>query len=132
MSEKDLIERAHNDERTRRLLNQIVKRALFSRLQPTGVELHIRPHLRPHTWVFLYQRDNHKEPIIRLGIVFHTWDRARYNMLRFTAHTKAGGEVTTSGRLTVLDNGDTGIIIDVRWPWVTLLKKFKGLSAGDL
>ena len=127
MSDKDLneknIERACQDEITRRAIYKIIGQAPAKLVQPS---------MRPHTWVFLYQRHNRKEPIIHLGIVFHTWDRAKYNMLRFTVHNKAGKEITTSGRITVLDNGDTGIILDVRWPWVTMMKKFKGLSAGDL
>ncbi len=93
----------------------------------------MRPHMRPHTWVFLRQKDNPQDPVICLGIVFHTWDRAKYNMIRFTAHSKTTArEITTSGRLTILDNGETGIVIDKRWPWKTLMKEFRGLSAGDL
>ena len=135
MSDKDLneknIERACQDEQTRRILNQVINRQLFCPSQhifKTGPV-----HLRPHTWVFLRQRDNRKEPITCLGIVFETWDRARFNMIRFTYRSKTDdSEITTSGRLTLLDNGETGIVLDVRWPWTTMLKKFRGLSAGNL
>lgn len=127
MSDKDLneknIEKACQDETTRRMLYKIIGK------RPGAL---VRPPLRPHTWVFLRQRNNRKEPVFCLGICFHTWDRAKYNMVRFTAHDRAGKEITTSGRLTILDNGETGLIIDKRWPWTTLLKEFKGLSAGDL
>jgi len=127
MGDKDLteknIERACNDERTRRLINQIIGR-------PSAKP--VRPHMRPHTWVFLLQKHNHKEPVICLGVVFNSWDRAKYNMLRFVIHAKTNREMTTVGRLTILDNGETGIVLDVRWPWTVLCKHFRGLSAGDL
>ena len=127
MSDKDLseknIERICNNERTRRLISQIIGKP------PAKL---VRPNMRPHTWVFLLRKDNRKMPITCLGIVFHTWDRAKYNMIRFTAPADNGIEVVASGRLTVLDNGETGIVLNERWPWTTLLKKFRGLSAGDL
>jgi len=128
MSDKDLneknVERACQDELTRRLLYDIIGKP--------PAEL-MRPHMRPHTWVFLRQKNNREEPVFCLGVVFHTWDRVKYNMVRFTAHSKTTDrEITTSGRLTTLDNGETGLIIDKRWPWKTLLKEFRGLSAGDL
>lgn len=88
------------------------------------------PHMRPHTWVFLRQTGM-TPPAIALGVIFHTWPRKKFNMVRFTAHTPSG-EVKTSGCLTPLDNGEVGLILDVRWPWKTLLKKYKGLSAGNL
>lgn len=126
MGDKDLneknVEKACWDEITRRRIYEIIGKA------PAKL---MRPHMRPHTWVFLRQKDNKEEPVICLGVVFNTWDRAKFNMIRFTAHQKAE-EISTSGRLTVLDNGETGIILDVRWPWTTLLKEFRGLSAGDL
>lgn len=90
------------------------------------------PALRPHTWIFLRQPGNEEDPAICLGIVFKVWPMRKYNMVRFTAHTHTGKEIKTAGRLTVLDNGAAGLIIDVRWPWDTLLKQYKGLSAGDL
>jgi len=92
----------------------------------------IQPHMRPHTWVFLRQDDNHDEPIICLGIVFHEWTRNKYNMVNFTSHTATGKEIKTSGLLTKLDNGGTGLVLQTRWPWGALLREYKGLSAGDL
>lgn len=116
-----------------KLIKEEQQRANLHLMVRRAVAKPMRPHMRPHTWVFLRQKDNPKDPVICLGIVFHTWDRAKYNMVRFTAHdTNSTREITTSGRLTVLDNGEIGIIIDKRWPWTTLLKEFRGLSAGDL
>ena len=128
MSDRDLneknIERACNDELTRRLLNQIIGKP------PAKL---MRPDMRPHTWVFLRDKADKEEPVTCLGVVFKVWDRAKFNMIRFTAHTHTGKEIKTSGLLTILDNGqDRGLILDVRWPWTTLLKEFKGLSAGNL
>lgn len=135
MSDKDLneknIEKSCQDEMTRRLLNQVVNRAMFLPEGQHGM-LQKSLHLRPHTWVFLRQKHNLKTPVICLGIVFNTWDRAKFNMLRFTGNHRDGTPVATSGRITVLDNGEIGIVIDARWAWTTLLKKFKGLSAGNL
>ena len=91
----------------------------------------VRPHMRPHTWVFLRQRDS-DEPIICLGIVFHEWPRNKYNMVNFSSHTHTGKELKTSGLLAKLDNGGIGLVIKVRWPWGALLREYKGLSAGDL
>jgi len=92
----------------------------------------VQPHMRPHTWVFLRQEDNEDEPIICLGIVFKKWPRNKYNMINFSSHTNTGKEIKTSGLLTKLDNGQDGLVIKVRWPWGSLLKEYKGLSAGDL
>ncbi len=111
-------------------------RALKTRLMIGRFASHLnKPHapaLRPHTWVFLRQHGNEKDPAICLGIVFHVWAMRKFNMVRFTAHTHTGKEVKTSGLLTKLDNGEDGLVLDVRWPWETLLREFKGLSAGDL
>ena len=130
MANKDLneknIEKACNDELNRRAIVKLKDR-LFGVIPAKPM----RPHMRPHTWVFLRQKDNKENPVICLGIVFNTWDRAKFNMIKFTAHQDSE-EVSTSGRLTVLDNGETGIVLDVRWPWTSLLKRFRGLSAGDL
>lgn len=106
-------------------------RQLRLRLLVNRKRLHA-PALRPHTWIFLRQAGNEKEPVICLGIVFHVWPIQKYNMVRFTAHTNTGKDVKTSGRLTKLDNGGDGMVLDVRWPWMTLLKEFKGLSAGNI
>jgi len=92
----------------------------------------MQPHMRPHTWVFLRQEDNHEEPIINLGIVFHEWPINKYNMVNFTSHTATGKELKTSGLLTKLDNGQIGLVLQTRWPWGSLLREYKGLSAGDL
>ena len=120
------IEHEKQRQRTRYMVGRIIAGAAVG-----DADL-VRPHMRPHTLVFLRQKDNGKVSVIPLGIVFKTWDRAKFNMIRFTAQTYAGKEVATSGRLTVLENGENGIVLDVRWPWTTLLKEFKGLSAGDL
>ncbi len=106
-------------------------RALRIRLMANRKQLHA-PTLRPHTWVFLRQPGDEKDPAICLGIVFHVWVMRKYNMVRFTAHTHTGKEVKTSGLLTKLDNGEDGLVLDVRWPWETLLNEYKGLSAGNL
>ncbi len=91
----------------------------------------VRPDMRPHTWVFLRQNDE-DPPAICLGIVFHVWATNKYNMVKFVAHNPTGQEIVTRGRLVALDNGSTGLIVDKRWAWNSLLKRFKGLSAGDL
>ncbi len=91
----------------------------------------MQPHMRPHTWIFLRQKDD-DEPIICLGIVFHEWPRSKYNMVNFTSHTHTGKELKTSGLLTKLDNGQIGLVLQTRWPWGALLREYKGLSAGDL
>ncbi len=104
-------------------------RRLRIRLIANRKQLHA-PALRPHTWIFL--RDNDGESVLCLGIVFHVWPRNKYNMIRFTAKTDAGMDISTSGRLTKLDNGKDGLVLDLRWPWETLLKQYKGLSAGNL
>ena len=126
MSNKDLneknVERICQDEITRRMLYKVIGQLPAELMRP----------LRPHTWIFMRQRNNRKEPVICLGIVFNTWDRSKFNMLRFTANRPDGTPVTTSGRFTVLDNGERGLVIDVRWAWNTLLKKYRGLSAGNL
>jgi len=93
---------------------------------------HMRPHMRPHTWVFMRQEDNKEDPVTCLGIVFHEWPRKKYNMINFTSHTHSGKELKTSGLLTLLDNGHAGLVLQVRWPWGAMLKQYKGLSAGDL
>lgn len=92
----------------------------------------MQPHMRPHTWVFLRQEDNDEDPIICLGIVFHVWPRKKYNMINFSSHTNTGKEIKTSGLLTKLDTGAAGLVLKVRWPWGSLLREYKGLSAGDL
>lgn len=111
-------------------------RQLKTRLMIGRFASHVRtphaPALRPHTWVFLRQPGNEEDPAICLGIVFHVWVMRKYNMVRFTAHTHTGKEVKTSGLLTKLDNGQDGLVLDVRWPWETLLAEYKGLSAGNL
>ncbi len=106
-------------------------RQLRIRLLVNRKHLHA-PALRPHTWVFLRQTKDEVEDAICLGIVFKVWPTKKYNMVRFTAHTTTGKEVKTSGRLTKISNGQDGLILDVRWPWETLLKEHKGLSAGNL
>ncbi len=105
-------------------------RQLRIRLMANRKRLHA-PALRPHTWIFLRQGDGDEDAIC-LGIVFHVWAIKKYNMVRFTGHTNTGKEVKTSGRLTKISNGEDGLILDVRWPWGTMLKQYKGLSAGDL
>ena len=74
MSDRDLneknIERACNDELTRRLLNQIIGKP------PAKL---MRPDMRPHTWVFLRDKADKEEPVTCLGIVFKVWDRAKFN-----------------------------------------------------
>lgn len=127
MSDKDLneknVERICNDELTRRAIVKIIG------ARPAEL---MQPDMRPHTWIFLRQ-DNKQVPVICLGIVFNTWPMNKFNMVRFTAHDRASDkEVTTSGRLTKLDNGADGLVLDVRWPWMTMMKKYRGLSAGDL
>jgi hypothetical protein len=114
------------DARTKLMFRRIINGAWPGKLQRM-----VRPHMRPHTWVFLRQRDV-DEPIINLGIVFHEWPRNKYNMINFTSHTATGKELKTSGLLTQLDNGQTGLVLQVRWPWGAMLREYKGLSAGDL
>lgn len=116
---------ANNQERPK--LSETV---IFIRAIMLGKEQHA-PVLRPHTWVFLRQKDNRKEPVIRLGIVFNTWPR-KFNMLCFRVKTNVGDPVEARGRFTVLDNGETGLILDHRWCWDSLLHQYKGLSAGNL
>jgi len=115
------------DARTRLQIKRIIDRVSN---QSTKIHV-IQPHMRPHTWVFLRQDDNN-DPIICLGIVFKEWARNKYNMVKFTSQTAERKELKTSGLLTKLDNGDTGLILTVRWPWGALLREYKGLSAGDL
>jgi len=90
-----------------------------------------RPNMRPHTWVFLQSDLADPASIICLGIVFTTWSLKKYNAVNF--HAELNGEaITSSGRLTVLSNDQEGIIISERWCWESLLKEFKGLSAGNI
>jgi len=103
---------------------------LYIRALMLGKVLHA-PVLRPHTWVFLRQRDNPKEPVIHLGIVFHTWPR-KFNMLRFTTETDQGEPIVETARFTAMDNGAIAVVLNRRWCWDTLLHRYKGLSAGNL
>lgn len=105
-------------------------RRLRIRLMVNRKHLHA-PALRPHTWIFLRHGDGDEDATC-LGIVFNKWPANKYNMIRFTAHTATGKEIKTSGRLTKISNGEDGLILDVRWPWDTLLTEYKGLSAGNL
>lgn len=105
-------------------------RLLRIRLLVNRKRLH-PPALRPHTWVFLRSGTDDTDAIC-LGIVFNVWPTRKFNMLRFTAHTPTGKELKTSGRLTKISNGEDGLILDLRWPWETLCKQYKGLSAGNL
>jgi hypothetical protein len=90
-----------------------------------------RPELRPHTWVFLQPDLADPESITCLGIVFTTWPLNKYNAVNF--HAELNGEpITSSGRLTKLSNDQEGIIVSERWCWESLLKEFKGLSAGNI
>ena len=131
MADKDFneknVEKICQDARLKLMLRRIIDGA-----QPRKIHALMPPHMRPHTWVFLRQVDNEDEPIIHLGIVFHEWPQNKYNMVNFTAHTNTGKEIKTSGLLTKLDNGQTGLGLKVRWPWGSLLREYKGLSAGDL
>ncbi len=115
-----------NEKNLERAARALRIRLMIGRSKPHA------PELRPHTWVFLRQPGDEEDPAICLGIVFHVWAMRRYNMVRFTAHTHTGKEVKTSGLLTRLDNGEDGLVLDVRWPWETLLAQYKGLSAGNL
>jgi hypothetical protein len=117
-----------DDARTKLLIKRMIDRV--SRPQ-TKFQL-MQPHMRPHTWVFLRQEANDEDPIICLGIVFHVWPRKKYNMINFSSHTNTGKEIKTSGLLTKLDTGAAGLVLKVRWPWGSLLREYKGLSAGDL
>jgi hypothetical protein len=90
----------------------------------------LRLNMRPHTWCFLRQEDMPEE-VICLGIVFHTWPMKKYNMVKF--HVSMNGEdIHARGKLTTFSNGQAGIILDKRWAWESLLKEYKGLSAGNV
>ena len=115
-----------NEKNIEKAARQLRIRLMINRKQPHA------PALRPHTWVFLRQSEDEVEDAICLGIVFHVWAMRKYNMVRFTAQTHTGKEIKTSGRLTKISNGEDGLILDVRWPWETLCKQYKGLSAGNL
>lgn len=91
----------------------------------------VRPKLRPHTWVFLQADKADPESIICLGICFHTWSHKKYNAVNFHADMN-GTPIQSSGRLTKLTNDQDGIVISERWCWESLLKEFKGLSAGNI
>ncbi len=110
---------------------KLCMRRIFDGARQGKLQRMMPPHMRPHTWIFLRQKDN-DDPIICLGVVFHEWPRNKYNMVNFTSHTHTGKELKTSGLLTLLDNGQSGLVIQVRWPWGAMLKQYKGLSAGDL
>ena len=114
-----------NEKNIEKAARQLRIRLMLNRKQPHA------PALRPHTWVFLRQGDGDEDAIC-LGIVFKVWATRKFNMIRFTAHTPTGKEVKTSGRLTEISNGEEGLVLDVRWPWETLCKQYKGLSAGNL
>lgn len=120
-----------NEKNLEKAARQLKTRLMIGRFA-SHVNTPHAPALRPHTWVFLRQHGNEEDPAICLGIVFHVWVMRKYNMVRFTAHTHTGKEVKTSGLLTRLDNGEDGLVLDVRWPWETLLNEYKGLSAGNL
>ncbi len=134
MSSKDLNEK-NLEQACRRIAGdaqtKLCIRRIFDRARNPRSTSAVHPHMRPHTWIFLRQKDT-DEPIICLGVVFHEWPRNKYNMVNFTSHTATGKELKTSGLLTLLDNGQTGLVIQVRWPWGAMLREYKGLSAGDL
>jgi hypothetical protein len=90
-----------------------------------------RPKLRPHTYVFLQQDKADPSDVICLGIVFTTWSLKKFNAVNFHAELN-GAPITSSGRLTKLSNDQDGIIVSERWCWESLLKEFKGLSAGNI
>ena len=117
-----------DDARTKLLIKRMIDRVS----NPSTKTFAVQPHMRPHTWVFLRQPGNEEDPIICLGIVFHVWPRKKYNMINFSSHTNTGKEIKTSGLLTKLDTGAAGLVLKVRWPWGSLLREYKGLSAGDL
>jgi hypothetical protein len=116
-----------NDARVKLMLRRIIDGG-----NPKVIHRLMRPHMRPHTWVFLRQQGIADDPVTCLGIVFHEWPRNKYNMINFTSQTNTGEELKTSGLLTPLDNGQTGLVLKVRWPWGAMLKQYKGLSDGNL
>jgi hypothetical protein len=120
-----------NENNLEKAARQLKTRLMIGRFASHVNKPHA-PALRPHTWIFLRQPGDQEDSAICLGIVFKVWAMKKYNMIRFTAHTGTGKEIHASGRLTTLDNGKDGLVLDVRWPWETMLKEYKGLSAGDL
>jgi hypothetical protein len=118
------------DDKTRKAIEKAATTLRIRNMAARNGRLN-RPRMRPHTWVFLQTDLADPHSIICLGIVFTIWSQRKYNSVRF--HAELHGEpITSSGRLTKLSNDADGIVISERWCWESLLKEFKGLSAGDL
>ena len=127
------VEKAAKLLHTKLTLQRIIDGTDRQHIRPLAPPKQMPPHMRPHTYIFLRGQPGDEEPVVCLGVTFHTWAMNKFNMVRFTARAPAGGkDVTTSGRLVTLENGAYGLILDVRWPWETMLSKYKGLSAGNL
>jgi len=129
----DRIDKAIQAEQTRRLLNQIVNRALFAKSQPTGGALQVRPHMRPHTWVTMVD-EIEGEPYA-LGIVFHTWPK-HMTHLRFELVMPDGSkQIETAQFHELVSNGHAKgrfLMITKRWVFERLMREYRGLAAGDL
>ena len=122
MTDNKRIDKAIQREQTIQVLNWIA-----SAQAPV-----MRPHLRPHTWVAIYE--DLKEDAKGLGVVFKQWPR-HMTHLRFELTHNDGIKVIEVAHFSDLEaGGNTHRILFVprRWCFDRLLREYRGLSAGDL
>lgn len=94
----------------------------------------MRPHIRPHTWCYMYE-DLNKDPV-GLGIVFQVWPM-HMTHLRFELTGNHGMKIIEVAQFQDLtQRGEPvetrGLLIPKRWCFDRLMKEYKGLTAGNL
>lgn len=122
-----------SDELDRLIKQEMAKQTQKLKLARMMTRL-VRPHMRPHTWCFMYQ-DLNKDPV-GLGIIFQVWPR-HMTHLRFEITLRDGTKTIEVAQFQDLHQSGSsietrGLLIPKRWCFGRLLKEYKGLSAGDL
>ena len=89
----------------------------------------VRPHMRPHTWC-MHIPKLRGDPVA-FGIVFKVWP-TRMTHLRFSFGSLGEDPTVLIAEFHGTPESGRWLMLPNRFCFNTLLKQFKGLSAGDL
>ena len=98
-----------------------------------------KPHLKPHTFVFLRGRSGRISDCMLLGLIFQVWPKGLTHIRITHEDLGTGDKWSAVGQFCrvklpsgkVLE-GERGLVVDERWAWDSLLFNYRGLAAGDL